>query len=151
MHIERNYYTAARQLMERLRREAAAEQPLPNSPEQTAECERLEREISELIAKKAPRQPPRRASARRAAQFRRLANDVVNLAHACGLDVCMDQPPSGRWGTVQLQANYLLLNDLCPASARATLLRLFRQAYEASLDTEGDTFILEFRFDLASP
>ena len=80
------------------------------------------------------------------AGFHKMAKDALWLAEVCDMNISVDQNETA--GVIQLETDYLLLDELAPKKSRRVFARLLSQADTFSISHMESTYIIEYIFDL---
>lgn len=149
MHIELKYYTAAKQFMDEIQQEIELNQTSLTNAEKIEASNRRTKKVRQLIKKLEEGwcQHPRIPNSAKLARFQKMAEDSIWLAANCELNVCIDLIEE-RLGSIKLESNFLLIDDLCPSRIRIIFQELFSTATEFTIVNTNLTFIMTFSFDL---
>lgn len=149
MHIERKYYTAAKQFMDEVQREVELNQTSLTTAEKIEANKHRAKKLRQLITKieEGWSKHPRIPNSAKLSHFQKIMNDSIWLAANCELNVCIDLLEE-RLGSIQLESDFLLIDDLCPSRSRSIFQELFTTATEFTIVHTNLTFILTFCFDL---
>ena len=149
MHYSQDYYTQAKNRLEKLHQEIQERKASLSETETAREKEQTEKELERIMDRIHERETniKRTVNPDKLAAFFHLMGKAIEAAQYCELNIDIKTSDS-MYGVLKLQSGYLMLNKESDIHLREILNELVIRAEQYSIAALDGVFEMEYWFDL---